>query len=168
MPKIKHMFHTYVLSVLFLIKIIVHPFYISLTEIRYNPKEKSLEISQKIFRDDLENALTGQYKSKINFLTPGNKAELEKKVKKYILDNNDIYINGEKLILNYLGYELEDEAIWFYLEALEIPVPKTADIRNSILHKNFDTQQNVVNFYLSKNPKSLILLKGKDKGLIRF
>lgn len=162
------MFHNYFLSVVLFIHIFVHPFYISLTEIRYNPKEKSLEISQKIFRDDLENALTGQYKSKINFLIPGNKAELEKKVKKYILDNNDIYINGEKLMLNYLGYELEDEAIWFYLEALTVPVPKTADVKNSILHKNFDSQQNVINFYLSKNPKSLILLKGKDKGLIRF
>lgn len=162
------MFLNYVFSVILLIQSIVHPFYISLTEIRYNPKEKSLEISQKIFRDDLENAFTEQYKAKVNFLTPGNKADLEKKIKKYILENNEIYINGQKIELNYLGYEIEEEAVWFYLEALKIPIPKTADIRNSILHKNFDTQQNVINFYLSKNPKSLILLNGKDRGLINF
>ncbi|WP_411273907.1 DUF6702 family protein [Daejeonella sp.] len=162
------MFHNYLFAVLLLLHFIVHPFYISLTEVRYNPKEKSLEISQKIFRDDLENALTGQYKSKVNFLTPANKTDLEKKIKKYILENNDIYVNGEKLALNYLGYELQEEAIWFYLEALNVPFPNTADIRNSLLHKNFDTQQNVINFYLDKNPKSLILLKGKDRGLISF
>lgn len=162
------MLHNYLLSVFLLLHIIVHPFYISLTEIRYNPKEKSLEISQKIFRDDLEKALTAQYKAKVNFLSPGNKAELEKKVKKYILENNDIYINGEKLELSYLGYELEEEAVWFYLEALKVPVPKKAEIKNSILHKNFDTQQNIINFYLSKSPKSLILLKGKDTSLISF
>ncbi len=162
------MFLNYVFSVLLFIRFIAHPFYISLTEIRYNPKEKSLEISQKIFRDDLENALTGQYKTRVNFLAPGNKADLEKKIKNYILENNDISINGEKVVLNYLGYELEEEAIWFYLEALKIPSPKSADIRNSILHKNFDSQQNIVNFYLGKSPKSLILLKGKDKGLINF
>ena len=161
------MFHN-VLSVLLLIQIIFHPFYISLTEIRYNPKEKSLEISQKIFRDDLENALTKHYKAKVNFLTPENKADLETKVKKYILENNEIYINGQRIGLNYLGYEIEEEAVWFYLEAMKVPAPKTAGIRNSILHKNFDTQQNVINFYLGKNPKSLILLKGKDKGLISF
>ena len=158
----------YIFSVLLFAQITFHPFFISLTEIRYNPKEKSLEISQKIFRDDLENALTGQYKSKVNFLAPGNKAELEKRIKKYILENNDISINGEKLVLYYLGYELEEEAVWFYLEAHKVPVPKTADIRNSILHKNFDTQQNIINFYLGKNPKSLILLNGKDRGLISF
>ena len=162
------MFHIYIFSVLLLVQIIIHPFYISLTEIRYNPKEKSLEISQKIFRDDLENALTSQYRSKVNFLAPGNKADLEKKIKKYILENNDISINGEKLELNYLGYELEEEAIWYYLEVLKVPVPKTADVKNSILHKNFDGQQNVINFYLGKNPKSLILLNGKDRGLISF
>ena len=162
------MLFNYIFSVLLFAKIAFHPFFISLTEIRYNPKEKSLEISQKIFRDDLENALTGQYKSKVNFLAPGNKAELEKKIKKYILENNDISINGEKLVLYYLGYELEEEAIWFYLEAQKVPFPKTADIRNSILHKNFDTQQNIINFYLGKNPKSLILLNGKDQGLISF
>ena len=162
------MLFNYIFSVLLFAQIIFHPFFISLTEIRYNPKEKSLEISQKIFRDDLENALTGQYKSRVNFLAPGNKAELEKKIKKYILENNDISINGEKLVLYYLGYELEEEAIWFYLEAQKVPFPKTADIRNSILHKNFDTQQNIINFYLGKNPKSLILLNGKDRGLISF
>lgn len=162
------MFLNYVFSALLFFQFIVHPFYISLTEIRYNPKEKSLEISQKIFRDDLENALTGQYKTRVNFLAPGNKADLEKKIKNYILENNDISINGEKVVLNYLGYELEEEAIWFYLEALKVTVPKTADIKNSILHKNFDSQQNIVNFYLGKNPKSLILLKGQDKGRISF
>ena len=162
------MFYNYVLSAFLFFQFIFHPFYISLTEIKYNPKEKSLEISQKIFRDDLESALAEQYKSKINFLAPGNKAELEKKVKNYILQNNEIYINGEKMMLNYLGYELEDEAIWFYLEALKVPVPKTADIRSSILLKNFDSQQNVINFYLGKNPKSMILLKEKDRGVIRF
>lgn len=162
------MFYNYIFSVLLLVSIIIHPFYISLTEIRYNPKEKSLEISQKIFRDDLENALTSQYRSKVNFLDPGNKADLEKKIKKYILENNDIAINGEKLELTYLGYELEEEAIWCYLEVLKVPIPKTADVKNSILHKNFDAQQNVINFYFGKNPKSLILLNGKDRGLISF
>ena len=162
------MFHNFFISVLLFVQIIFHPFFISLTEIRYNPKQKSLEISQKIFRDDLESALSKQQKAKVNFLSPGNKTELEKTVKKYILENNDIYINGEKLPLTYLGYELEEEAVWFYLEAANVPVPKKADIRNSILHKNFDNQQNIINFYLGKSPKSLILLKGKDTGLISF
>lgn len=162
------MFHHYAFSVLLLIQSIIHPFYISLTEIKYNPKEKSLEISQKIFREDLEVALTNQYKTKVNFLTPENKVDLEKKIKKYILENNEIDINGQKMELNYLGFELEEEAVWIYLEARKVPFPKTVDIRNSILHKHFDSQQNVINFYRDENPKSLILLKGKDRGLIRF
>lgn len=162
------MFNPYIFSVLLLIQGIFHPFFISLTEIRYNSAEKSLEISQKIFRDDLETALTHQYKSKVNLLTTKDKADLEKKIRKYVLENNEIYINGQKRELNYLGYELDEEAVWVYLEALKVPLPQTADIRNSILHKHFESQQNIINFYLSKNPKSLILLKGKDMGKISF
>lgn len=162
------MFLNYIFSVLIVLQGLFHPFYISLTEIKYNPKEKSLEISQKIFRDDLEKALSGLYNAKVDFLKPGNKAELDKMVKKYILENNEIQINGQKVGLNFIGYEIEDEAVWFYLEAMKVPVPVSTNVRNSVLLKDHETQQNVINFYLGKSPKSLILVKEKDSGVIRF
>lgn len=162
------MFYNYLFSFILLIQGLFHPFYISLTEIKYNPGEASLEISQKVFWDDLEVELSEYYGDKINFLKPKNKDNLDKILHQYFLQNNEISINGKKVKLEYLGYEIEEDAAWFYLEAKQVPRPQKVEIRNSILHKNFEGQQNIINFYLNKNPKSLILLKGKDQGVLIF
>ena len=162
------MLYNCIFSVFLLIQSLFHPFYISLTEIKYKAGESTLEISQKVFRDDLEIELTDLYKSKIDFLKPKDKADLDKKLKQYILLNNEIFVNGKKAELNYLGYESEDDAGWFYLEAKQIPAPQKVEVRNSILHKHFDGQQNIINFYRDKNPRSLILIKGKDRGQLIF
>jgi hypothetical protein len=162
------MFYNYIFTIFLLIQSLFHPFYISLTEIKYNTKESSLEISQKIFWDDLEVQLAELYEGKIDFLKPKDKADLDRKLKQYILQNNEILVNGKKAELNYLGYEIEEDAAWFYLEAKQIPRPQKVEVRNTILHKRFDGQQNIINFYLEKNPKSLILIKGKDSGILTF
>lgn len=162
------MINSFLISLFLIIQSLFHPFFISLTEIKYNQTDASLEISQKIFWDDLEVELSDLYKSKIDLLKPKDKPDLERKIKQYILQHNEISINGKKVELTYLGYEIEEDAAWFYMEAKKIPKPETVTVRNSILYKNFDSQQNIINFYRDKNPKSLILLKGKDSGLIRF
>lgn len=162
------MFYNTIFSVFLLIQSLFHPFYISLTEIKYNVKESSLEISQKIFWDDLEVELSDIHKMKVDFLKPKDKADLEKKLKLYILQSNEIFVNEKKVELNYLGYEIDEDAAWFFLEAKQIPTPQKVLVRNSVLHKHFESQQNVINFYRDKNPKSLILIKGKDSGRLVF
>lgn len=150
------------------IHVIFHPFHISMTEIKYNAGKKSLEISEKIFWDDLEVELNDYSKTKINFLKPTNKEELNKLVGRYILEHTDIYINGKKIALNYLGYEIEEDVAWIYIEAVNVVAPNTAEIKNSILFKNFPGQQNIINFYRDKNPKSLRLIESQIKGKINF
>jgi hypothetical protein len=77
-------------------------------------------------------------------------------------------VNGQKLNLDYLGFEIEEEAVWFYMEALKVPSPHNVQIRNEVLIEHFEGQQNIVNFYLEKSPKSLILYKGQESGKINF
>ncbi len=158
----------YIFVLFFGWKVLFHPFYISLTEIRYNPTSQTLEISQKIFWDDLEIALGDVYDAQVDFLKPADKKALEKMAENYLLSNNQILINGKKINLSYLGYEIEEEAVWFYLESEKIPNPKNVEIKNDILLKHFEGQQNIVNFYKEKKPKSLILYKGKERGTLTF
>ena len=149
-------------------KSLFHPFYLSLTEIRYNNTNQSLEIAQKIFWDDLEVALGNKNKTKVDFLNPKNKADLEKMVQAYLLEKNEIKVNGQKANLTYLGYEIEEDAAWFYLEATNIPLPKKVEIKSDILIESFESQQNIINFYLDKSPKSLILYKDNERGELNF
>jgi len=149
-------------------KVLFHPFYISLTEIRYNNTNQSLEIAQKIFWDDLEVALGDKYKTKVDFLNTQNKAVLEEMVKDYLLEKNQIKVNGQVVNLSYLGYEIKEEAAWFYMEATNVPLPKLVEIKNEVLIQNFDGQQNIINFYLDKKPKSLILYRDNETGKLAF
>lgn len=147
---------------------VLHPFHVSMTEIKYNAKQKSLEISEKIFWDDLEVELNDFSKNKINFLKPSNQDELNKLLKKYILEHTDIYVNGKKMLLNYLGYEIEEDVAWIYMEIENVPQPKNAVIKNSVLFKNFPGQQNIINFYKDRSPKSLRLVSDQIQGKITF
>jgi hypothetical protein len=148
---------------------VVHPFFISLTEMRYNPQSKKMEIAQKIFWDDLEVALGSEFKEKVDFLKPKDKAKLESQIKTYLLKHNQVWVNGKSVTLTYLGYEVEEDAAWFYLESSATEIPKSVEVQSTVLLKDFDGQQNIVHVYSqSKSPRSLLLGEGKEKGKIEF
>lgn len=149
-------------------KVFFHPFYISLTEIRYNPEAKSLEIAQKIFWDDLEVALADIHGVKVDFLNPTDVKSLEAMAESYLMSKNEITINGVKVMPQYLGYEIEEEAAWFYLEVKNVSKPQKVTIQNEVLLSHFEGQQNIINFYVDKRPKSLILYKGRESGVLEF
>lgn len=149
-------------------KVFFHPFYISLTEIRYNATNERLEIAQKIFWDDLEVALTDLNQTKIDFLNPADKNALEAIAESYLLEQNQITVNGKKVMLTYLGFEIEEEAAWFYLESELVELPKEVEVYNNVLIQHFDGQQNIINFYVDRKPKSLILYKDRERGILKF
>ena len=159
----------YILVILFTWKSVFHPFFISLTEMRFNPESQRMEIAQKIFWDDLEVALGTEFQEKVDFLNPKDKTKLEDQLKRYLLKHNQVNVNGKALTLTYLGYEIEEDAAWFYLESSKAEVPKSVEVKNTILLDDFDGQQNIVHVYFqSKSPRSLLLGKGEEKGKIDF
>ena len=148
---------------------LLHPFFISLTEVRYNAGSKKMELAQKIFWDDLEVALSKEAGVTVDFLKPKDKAKLESQVKAYLLKHTQVWVNGKLVPLTYVGYEVEEDAAWFYLESTATNLPKTVEVQNTLLLRDFDGQQNIVHVYLnSKSPKSLLLGEGKEKGKIIF
>ncbi|SNS31439.1 hypothetical protein SAMN06295967_10743 [Belliella buryatensis] len=162
------MVYNYIFILILGWKVLAHPFYISLTDIRYNKTEKSIEIAQKIFWDDLEVGLSRTFDTKVDFINPNSPSRLEDMIKKYLLTHNQITINGKRVKLDYLGYEIEEDAAWFYLEGKEVEIPMTVEINNSLLVKEFAEQQNLINFYIDRKPKSLILYKDRTSGLLKF
>ncbi|EON75543.1 hypothetical protein ADIS_3946 [Lunatimonas lonarensis] len=145
-----------------------HPFYISLTDMVYNRDKNSIEIAQKIFWDDLEVALGQVSQSKVDFLRPKDPKALNELAKNYLFAHNQIYINGNLQKIHYLGFEIEEDAAWFYMEIENVPSPKVVRIKNTILLADFPTQQNIVNFYLDKSPKSIITSRNKQEGELRY
>ncbi|GAB3662185.1 hypothetical protein GCM10028791_37090 [Echinicola sediminis] len=162
------MLYNYIVTLILGWMVVLHPFYISVTDVNYNPKTGSLEVAQKIFWDDLEVALGNKAGKTLDFLNPDAPEELEKLIKDYFLEKNAFTVNGQAVSLDYIGYEIEEDAAWFYLEAKNVPKPKTVKVKNAVLISDFQDQQNMVNFYVGEKAKTLILYKDHEEGNLGF
>jgi hypothetical protein len=130
-----------------------HPFFVSVTEIKYNEKNKSLEIACKMFSNDLEDALKKTSKKNIDILHPKDKKETEKILFEYIQKRLQIKVNGKPVNYSFIGYEKEEEAVWTYLEC-KSEKPKTLVIDNKLLYEFLKSQINIVHAEVLGNKQS--------------
>lgn len=121
-----------------------HPLHVSTTEISFNAKEKSLELSCRIFTDDFESILAKQFKTKTDLSKPEMHKAMDELVKKYLTTHLQYTVNGKKVNATYLGFEIDHEATNIYLEIENINELKSLDLQNSILYDLFDDQMNIL------------------------
>ena len=131
-----------------------HPFHVSVIEINHNATEKSLEISCKIFTDDFEKSLAKNYNTKVDLINPPNKAAMDSLIKKYLFNHLAIKVNGKPVSFNYIGFEHEGEAVYGYIEGLNISSVSKAEISTNIMYDFFDDQVNILHFVVNGNRKS--------------
>ena len=131
-----------------------HPFYLSVTELNYDKAQQQLQISCKIFTDDFEKTLRAQHKSAIDLTHPGNKVLTEKYISDYIQSHIKININKRNIAFKFIGYEIEEEAVWCYFESDKIELPSKIEITNSILYELLPDQINIVHANVNNVRKS--------------
>ena len=131
-----------------------HPFFISVTEINHNSGDKNLEISCKIFTDDFEAALSKSTGVKIDLFNPKDKQALEKHIGAYFKKHLLIKLENKSVVLEFVGFERENEAVWSYLQVSNISAPKKMDILNDLLYESFEQQINLVHVSVGNNRKS--------------
>lgn len=145
-----------------------HPFYVSICEIDYKSETKSLEISLRLFTDDLEITLQ-DWGSKKPYLGELNEIEgADSLLKKYISQALSIEIDDKKQRLNYLGKEVEQELTWIYLEADNIPDFDKIAISNRLLFQSFPNQTNLVHVKHRQETKSLLLTKNNPSDELEW
>ena len=133
---------------------LLHPYYVSVTEIKHNGKEQSLEISCRVFSDDLESALNKLGRGKVDILNPKNFAQINPLIAEYIPQHLKISINGKPVSILFLGYELESEATWCYFEVKGVRSVKNISITNDILYAEHDEQINMMHITVNGERKS--------------
>lgn len=121
-----------------------HPLHVSTTEISFNAKEKSLEISCRIFTDDFENILAKQYQTKTDLSKPAMHKAMDELIKKYMNAHLQYKVNGKTLTATYVGFEIDHEATNVYLEIDQISSLQNIQLSNSILYDLFDDQLNIL------------------------
>lgn len=132
-----------------------HPLHVSTTEIEFNSKEKSLEISCRIFTDDFETILAKQFKVKVDLNKQTMHKAMDELVKKYINANLQYRVNGKVLTANYIGFEKDNEATNVYLEIDNISSLQNLSLTNNILYDLYDDQMNILHVERSGARKSV-------------
>jgi len=145
-----------------------HEFYVSLTEVRFNSDRNKLEVSMRIFPDDLDRVLLELYGLATHLGTELEPPEADSLLSLYINENFSIRCDTIPVNLVYLGKEPEADAIWSYLESDQIPVPGSFEVTNSILTEVFPDQVNIVQLYVGAWNKGLLLNREEQKAYLQI
>src|SRR6478735_1800218 len=109
----------------------VHKFYMAIYQINYAPEKKMLQITSRIFVDDLDKALEKKYKKKFFLGTENESAESVELLKKYLSDNFAIKVNGQSKPMNLLSKEMDGDVLVCYLSIKDVSKIKSIEIFNS-------------------------------------
>jgi hypothetical protein len=144
-----------------------HKFYLSLTQIEFNEKNKSIEIIINVFIDDLETTLNKLHSKKFELDTKNELKDSDTYFFKYLQNNVKLKIDGKSVSYNYVGKEYDGDVVFFYLEVTDIHSVKEIDINNTLLLEDFPDQQNLIKSKVQKKHKSLMLTKKKQSGILK-
>jgi hypothetical protein len=133
---------------------VLHPFYVSVTEIKHDAATNELQISSRIFADDLENVLKKQSRQAVDITHPANRAQTDSLIAAYVSKHLLITIDGKAVKLHYIGYKIEEEAAWCFLEAENIKPFKQVHIKDDILYSEHPNQINMIHVILHDERKS--------------
>lgn len=135
-----------------------HPFHVSVTDIRHNAVDHTLEVQCKLFTDDFESALKKVYQQKADLIDPSMHARMDTLVSRYVQSSLQLRINEKLLSMQYLGFEQEREATYVYLEVANVVGPiRTMDFSAKLLYEIFTDQVNIFHVATDKAKKSVKL-----------
>ncbi|MGV3761841.1 DUF6702 family protein [Parapedobacter sp.] len=124
--------------------LLLHPFYVSITTVDYNEQAHRVEISSRIFYDDLETALKNGRDLKIDLIHPTDKSVADSLLATYFGDHLRFSMDGEPVSVRYVGYEIDEDVAWCFLEVVNIDRVGKLRIDNRILFDHFPKQSNIL------------------------
>lgn len=125
-----------------------HKFHVSVTQIEYNQKEQSAEITIRVFADDLETALSQHAKRpiKIDPATANKDKRLGETVIAYLRENFQLKTAaGRPVKLGWVGLEWQTDMFWLYVEGKLASGLEGTQLRNKVFQELFEDQVNIVN-----------------------
>lgn len=147
----------------------LHPIHLSVSEINYNEKDKALQITSRIFLDDLELSIRNQLKQPdLDLLEPGPGLTSEKLISDYVIKRFSVKLDGKVQKLNFLGFEREDPAVICYIEIENVKKFKTIEVKNEIIMETHDDQSNLIHVTYKGPVKSLRLIRDKSADVLTF
>lgn len=145
----------------------LHKFYVSINEIYFSNKNQRLEITSRIFVDDLDLALEKRFKQKIYLATSREHKDANAFLQKYFDEKFSVKVNGiskpHKLVLT----ETEENVFICYLVVKEVNQVQSIEIKNTVLMELYD-QQHIFHTNISGQKKSVMLMVSNPSELLKY
>ncbi len=151
-----------------LCSVAVHEYYVAVFQVEHSPAKKRLQITARVFIDDLDAELSKKYNKKFYLCTPKEIKEADDYLKQYFAANFKVKVNGSVKPLKFLGRETEDNTLICYLTAEAKGKITSLDIKNTFLFETHPEQQNIINTKINSNKKSLLLTNDTPEGRLQF
>lgn len=116
----------------------------------------------RIFPDDFDRVLMSESGIATHLATKMEPPEADSLVEIYLLEHFNLTVDGEQVLLQYLGKEPEADAIWCYFESEPVPQPDSILVYNDILTGVFEDQVNLIQVYAGEWNRGTLLNREKS------
>ena len=146
----------------------LHPIHISVCDIEYDPPTQALQVTHRLFLDDLESAINTRHGLYMDIAKPKDMAERDSLVQHYLLSNFEVSVDGRRLEKTFIGVEIVDDVLYGYIEIVSVKKFKQIRVTDSVLMELFDDQVNLVHVKYNNKTRSLKLEKNSEVGVITY
>lgn len=137
-------------------------------QVNYAPEKKMLQITARIFVDDLDKALEKKYNKKLHLGTERESSAELPLLKKYLAEKFSIKVNGKSSQINFLSKELEGNVLVCYLSINGVSKIKSLETYNAILIDWNSEQQNITHFTILGEKQSFLFTESSSKQMLKF
>jgi hypothetical protein len=146
----------------------INKFYVALYQVNYAPEKKMLQITTRIFIDDLNNAVGKKYSKKINLGAENESVDDVNFLKKYFSEKFYIKVNGQTKPILFLSKEMEGDVLICYFSMKEIQKINSLEIYNAVITEGNSEQQNIMHFNVSGVKNTLLFTESTSKGMLKY
>ncbi|MEO7977055.1 DUF6702 family protein [Flavobacterium sp.] len=146
-----------------------HKFYMGIFQVNYAAEKKMLQITSRIFVDDLNKGIEKKYNKKAFIGTDKETSADVELLKKYLSENFTIKINGQPKPISFLSKELEaDDVLVCYSRITAVEKFKTLEILNSVLSDWNAEQQNITHISAFGTKRSVLFTESSRKEVLKY
>ena len=145
----------------------IHKFYMAIYQIDYVPQKKRIQITSRIFVDDLNAAIEKKYHVKTNLGTDQETAQDEVNMKKYFAEKFFLRVNGVVKPMTFLSKEVEANVLICYFRIPDVSKIANLEIENSALTEWNSEQQNIIQANITGEKQSVMLTSENFKRVLK-
>lgn len=142
-----------------------HDFHTAILQLNWNKDENTLEASIRVFKDDLEKALS--YSFKVSDLKLDGSNKYRELIAEYLSKKLHLKATGGKIGPNFIGKEIESDIVWLYCEWPNPPRFKSKMLFEChLLTEVFSDQSNIINYQNGSQKATYLLDRANNEAVL--